>query len=227
MRILIIEDDYRLNELLRRYLVDQGYAVDTCSDGEAGLDYASQTDYDAIILDIIQPAFDSFAVCRELRRQQIDAPVLLLTARASLDDRVNGLDSGADDYLTKPFALRELGARLRALTRRQISRSPELTVADLIITPATHEVRRGGRLVAMNRREYAILEYLARSADRIVTRSMIAEHVWNYEDQPLSNIVDVYISRIRRKVDDDCAVKLLETVRGVGYRLHAPDNNGG
>jgi DNA-binding response OmpR family regulator len=146
----------------------------------------------------------------------------MLTARDSIDDRVQGLDSGADDYLVKPFALRELSARLRALVRRQGERSPELTVADLVINPATHEVRRAGQEVRLNPREYAILEYLARNTRRIVTRVMLLEHVWNYDDQPFSNIVDVYIGRIRRKIDNPYPVKLLETVRGVGYRLHIP-----
>ncbi len=223
MRMLIVEDDHRLNELLRRYLVEQGYAVDACFDGKDGLESASMTDYDAIILDVMLPTLDGFALCRELRRRKVNSPILMLTARDALDDRVMGLDSGADDYLTKPFALREVGARLRALTRRQSSRSPELAVADLTINPATHEVRRAGRSIVLNAREYAVLEYLARSSGRIVTRSMLAEHVWNYDDQPFSNIIDVYISRLRRKVDDDYAIKLLETVRGVGYRLHAPE----
>ncbi len=223
MRVLIVEDDRKINEAMRRYLTEQSYAVDVAFDGKEGLETARCTPYDVIVLDLMLPLVDGFSVCRELRRLRVNTPVLMLTARDSIDDRVDGLDSGADDYLIKPFALRELSARLRALIRRQITRQPEITVADLLINTATHQVRRAGRKIELNGKEYAVLEYLALNKGRIVSRSLLEEHVWSYDFQPSSNIVDVYIARIRRRIDDDHAVKLLETVRGVGYRLQVPD----
>lgn len=223
MRVLIVEDDHQINEAIRRYLTQQSYAVDVAFDGKEGLEAARLAPYDVIVLDVMLPLMDGFNVCRELRRLRINIPVLMLTARDSVDDRVDGLDSGADDYLLKPFALRELSARLRALIRRQTTRHPEIVVADLLINTATHEVRRAGGKVELNTKEYAVLEYLALNKGRIVSRSLLEEHVWSYDFQPSSNIVDVYIARIRRRIDDDHAIKLLETVRGVGYRLQVPD----
>ncbi len=225
MRILLVEDDRKMNELVRRYLSDVGYAVDTAFDGQAALEQAQFSDYDALILDLLLPRLDGFSVCRELRRLGSMVPILMLTARDEVDDRVNGLDSGADDYLVKPFALRELTARLRALVRRRTERRPQLVVADLTINPATREVWRGDQRIDLNPKEYAVLEHLARHHGQIITRSGLEEHVWSYDHQPLSNTVDVHIGRLRRKIDDDYPRKLLETVRGVGYRLRDPGEN--
>lgn len=222
MRVLIVEDDERISGVLRRYLGEHSYAVDVAAAGREGLESAQMVDYDVIILDVMLPGMDGFAVCRELRRQHINTPVLMLTARDAVTDRVSGLDSGADDYLTKPFALGELAARIRALARRRSGRNPLLTIADLSINTVTREVQRGGKPIELSTREYVILEHLARNLGKIVTRANLEEHIWNQELQPNSNIVDVYVARIRRKLDDDQDLKLLETVRGVGYRLRLP-----
>ncbi len=222
MRILIVEDDQRISGVLRRYLTEHSYAVDVAFDGVEGLEAARSVGYDAIILDVMLPRMDGFAVCRELRNRRVNTPVLMLTARDSVTDRIGGLDSGADDYLVKPFALSELSARIRALTRRQRGRKPQIIIADLVIDTITRDVHRAGKVIDLGAKEYAILEYLARNPGKLITRANLEEHIWNEELQPNSNIVDVYIARIRRKLDDDHAVKLLETVRGAGYRLRAP-----
>lgn len=219
MRILIVEDDRRISGVLRRYLTEQSYAVDVTEDGESGLAAAQTVDYDLIILDVMLSKLDGFALCRELRRQRITTPLLMLTARDEVRDRVAGLDSGADDYLVKPFALHELSARIRALARRPHGRNPKIIIADLQIDTVSRSVTRDAQEIELSAREYMILEYLARQQGRIVTRATLEEHIWNEELQPNSNIVDVYIARLRRKLDDNHEVKLLETVRGVGYRL--------
>jgi DNA-binding response OmpR family regulator len=185
------------------------------------------TDYDLIILDILLPIKDGLEVCRDLRRRRVHSPILLLTARDSIDDRVQGLDCGADDYLVKPFAIRELLARLRALLRRQQPyKSGQLTMEDLVVDPTTHTVERGGRPIDLTPKEFALLEYLMSHRNQVVTREMIEQHIWNYDFECESNVIDVYVRRLRRKIDDSFAVKLLLTVRGVGYRLQTPAEQG-
>jgi heavy metal response regulator len=220
VRILLVEDNRRLNNSLKASLVDDGYAVDASYDGEDGEELAGIYPYDAIILDIMLPRKDGLEVCRALRRRRNNTPILLLTARDTVDDRVVGLDSGADDYLVKPFAIEELRARLRALLRRESSdKSTVLAVADLTLDPATHKVERAGRPIDLTAKEFALLEYFMRNAGRVISREMAESHIWSYDFQATSNVVDVYIRRLRRKIDDPFEVKLLETVRGVGYRL--------
>ena len=224
MRILVVEDNRRLNQSLKTSLAEDGYAVDSAFTGPEGEDLAELTAYDAIILDVMLPGKDGMAVCRDLRQRRVHTPILMLTARDTVDDRVEGLDSGADDYLIKPFSIRELRARLRALMRRD---SPEksgvLEVGDLTLDPAAHKVERGGQPVELTAKEFALLEYFMRSPNRLVTREMIEAHIWNYDFEGTSNVVDVYIRRLRRKIDDPYEVKLFETVRGSGYRLVNPD----
>ena len=228
MRILVVEDNRRLNTSLKTSLEEDGYAVDVAFDGDEGEAYALAAPYDLILLDVMLPKKNGFDLCRDLRQQGINAPVLMLTARDAVDDRVDGLDSGADDYLVKPFSMNELRARLRALLRRN---KPEKTaliqVGDLSMDPANHLVKRGSDPIKLTPREFAILEYLMRSPNRILTREMIEAHVWNFDFISGSNVVDVYIRRLRRKIDAPYQVKFLETVRGVGYRLVSPSGTGG
>jgi DNA-binding response OmpR family regulator len=220
VRILLVEDNRRLNNSLKTSLVDDGYAVDSAYDGEDGEELAGIYPYDAIILDIMLPRKDGLDVCRALRRRRNNTPILLLTARDTVEDRVVGLDSGADDYLVKPFAIEELRARLRALLRREASdKSNILTVADLTLDPATHHVERAGRSIELTAKEFALLEYFMRNAGRVISREMAESHIWSYDFQATSNVVDVYIRRLRRKIDEPFSPKLLETLRGVGYRL--------
>jgi DNA-binding response OmpR family regulator len=223
MRILVVEDNRRLNTSLKTSLEEDGYAVDAAYDGEEGEAYALAAPYDLILLDVMLPKKDGFSLCRDLRQQGINVPILMLTARDAIDDRVDGLDSGADDYLVKPFSMNELRARLRALLRRnKVEKTALLQVSDLALDPANHHVYRGNTLIELTPREFAILEYLIRSPNRILTRQMIEAHVWDFDFISGSNVVDVYIRRLRRKIDDPYEVKLLETVRGVGYRLVSP-----
>jgi DNA-binding response OmpR family regulator len=223
MRILLIEDNRRLNHSLKMTLMDEGYAVDSAFDGEEGEELALIAPYDAIILDIMLPKKDGLEVCRELRNQRVSTPILMLTARDTVQDRVLGLDSGADDYLVKPFALEELRARLRALFRREAEdKSGLLTAADLKVDPAAHFVERNGQPIQLTAKEFALLEYFMRNPNRLITREMAESHIWSYDFQSTSNVIDVYIRRLRRKIDDPFDLKLLETVRGVGYRLRKP-----
>lgn len=223
MRILLVEDNRRLSDSLKRSLMDDNYAVDTAYDGQEGEELAELTPYDLIILDVMLPKKNGVDVCRSLRNQRIKTPILMLTARDALEDRVLGLDSGADDYLVKPFEMDELRARLRALLRRESDdKSSLITIADLVLDPATHFVQRGGKPVELTAREYAMLEYLMRNPNRLITRQMAENHLWSYDSQVLSNAVDVYIRRLRSKIDDPFDVKLIETVRGAGYRLRRP-----
>jgi DNA-binding response OmpR family regulator len=225
MRILLVEDNRQLNNSLRLSLVDDGYAVDVAFDGVEGEELAEITPYDLIILDIMLPKKNGLDVCRSLRNQRVNSPILMLTARDALEDRVAGLDSGADDYLVKPFALEELRARMRALLRRESSnRSGMLEVDNLTLDPATHFVQRGGSPVELTSKEYALLEYMMRNPNRLITREMAESHVWSYDYDGASNVVDVYIRRLRRKIDDPYKRKLIETVRGAGYRLRASTN---
>ena len=223
MRILLVEDEQRLGEVLVSGLREHGYAVDLVGDGEEALELGLTTPYDAIVLDVMLPRLDGFAVCRGLRDRRRNMPVLMLTARDAIDDRVNGLDCGADDYLVKPFAFRELLARLRALFRREGGvRDPVLRVGDLEVDTASHDVRRAGRPVDLTTKEYAILEYFVRHPNRVLTRSEIAEHVWDYDFTSASNVIDVYLGYLRRKLGDDREPRMLRTIRGAGYQLKVP-----
>jgi DNA-binding response OmpR family regulator len=228
MRILIIEDNQRLNHSLRKSLTEEGYAVDSAFDGIEGEELARLTGYDAIILDLMLPGKDGLEVCRSLRNQRVSTPILMLTAMDTVDDRVNGLDSGADDYLVKPFALSELLARLRALLRRESTEKTSLlTAGDLTLDPASHRVERAGQEIELTSKEFALLEYFMRSRGRLITREMAEMHIWNYDFEGASNVVDVYIRRLRRKIDDPFPIKLFETVRGAGYRLSVPVRDAG
>jgi DNA-binding response OmpR family regulator len=227
MRILIVEDNRRLNTSLKASLEEDGYAIDAAYDGDEGEAFALAAPYDLILLDVMLPKKDGYSLCRDLRQQGMNAPILMLTARDAIDDRVEGLDSGADDYLVKPFSMSELRARMRALLRRnKPEKTSLLQVGDLEMDPANHDVQRGGAPIDLTPREFAILEYLMRSQNRILTREMIEAHVWNFDFISGSNVVDVYIRRLRKKIDDPYEEKLLETVRGVGYRLVPPAQKG-
>lgn len=223
MRVLLVEDERKISAYVKRGLEEQGYAVDAAFTGREGLDWVETVNFDVVILDILLPEMDGLTVCRELRKRGCRAPVLMLTARDAIDDRVAGLDAGADDYLVKPFALKELLARLRALTRRAADtpKSPLLQIADLTLDTLTRRVRRGDKLIELTAKEFAVLECLMREPERVLTRTQIAEHVWNYDVYNQSNVVDVYIRNLRRKIDDPFDVKLIRTVRGAGYRLLA------
>jgi DNA-binding response OmpR family regulator len=224
MRLLLIEDNQRLNHSLKLSLVDEGYAVDSAYNGQEGQDLAEYTPYDAIILDVMLPRKNGLEVCRDLRKHNITTPIIMLTARDTVDDRVKGLDNGADDYLVKPFALNELLARLRALLRRETSnKSGVLTLGDLLVDPATHFVQRAGQDIKLTAKEYTLLEYFVRHPNLLITREMIESHIWSYDFESTSNVVDVYVRRLRRKIDDPWTVKLFETVRGAGYRLRDPN----
>jgi DNA-binding response OmpR family regulator len=220
MRLLIVEDERTLADVLARGFREQGYAVDTAHDGEGGLHFAESEPYDLIVLDLMLPKLNGYEVCRRLRAARSRVPILMLTARDSVDDRVGGLDSGADDYLIKPFAFRELLARVRALLRREgLSKNPLLRAGDLELDTSTRSVRRGERAVELTSKEYAILEYFVRNPNRVLSRTQIAEHTWDHGFVALSNVVDVYVRALRRKLRDDHEPRLLRTVRGVGYQL--------
>lgn len=222
MRVLLVEDDIHLSASLAASLRGAGHAVDVVVDGEQAELYAESTAYDGIILDVMLPKRDGILVCRTLRTRGLTTPILMLTARDAIEDRVQGLDSGADDYLVKPFALHELLARLRALLRRNApSKTGALTLGDLTADPATHAVARAGRHILLSTREFALLEYFLRNPRQILTREMIESHIWDYDFMGVSNVVDVYIRRLRRKIDDPFAEKMIETVRGLGYRIRS------
>ncbi|MGI8912316.1 MAG: response regulator transcription factor [Chloroflexota bacterium] len=223
MRILVVEDEHRLVTILKQGLQEHGYAVDTAYDGVAGLDLAETEPYDLLILDVMLPKLDGYALCRRLRAAERHVPILMLTARDGIDDRVMGLDSGADDYLTKPFAFREFLARVRALLRRDAgARAAVLRAGDTVLDPETREVFRGERRIELASKEYAVLEYFMRNPNRVLTRTQIAEHVWDYDFAAMSNVVDVYVRTLRRKLADDREPRLLRTVRGSGYMLRVP-----
>jgi DNA-binding response OmpR family regulator len=221
MRVLIVEDEQRLVRLMKRVLEDERYLVDTAFDGEEGIEKAGSGTYDLIILDVMLPYRDGVQVCRWLRAHQIVAPVLLLTARDQLEDKVVGLDAGADDYLTKPFAFEELLARLRALARRAPTApaQPMLRVGDLTLDLNRHEVQRAGQPILLTMREFALLEYLMRHPGQALSRAQITNHVWPYDSDAISNIVDIYIHYLREKVDHGFEPKLIQTIRGVGYSI--------
>jgi DNA-binding response OmpR family regulator len=220
MRVLLVEDDLRISHFVAKGLREQSYAVDVAATGDEALYYAAINTYDVIVLDIMIPEPDGFAVCRELRRTGHRVPILMLTARDAVEDRIEGLDRGADDYLTKPFEFRELLARMRALLRRPGGLQPSrLIVDDLIVDTGGQSVSRAGKSIPMTAKEYALLEFLARNAGRVVGRAEIAEHVWDEAFDPFSNLIEVYINRIRRKIDDRGEKPLLHTRRGAGYVL--------
>ena len=222
MRLLLVEDDAKLARAVGRGLRHEGYAVDVVGDGDGALTQAAVWDYDGIVLDVMLPNRDGFEVCRMLRERDCWAPILMLTARAQLDDRIRGLDVGADDYLIKPFDFGELLARLRALVRRAPAQRPvRLEVGDLVVDPATHEVARAGVPVALTAREFAVLEYLARHAGEAVTRASLLDHVWDENFEGSTNIVDVYVGYLRRKLEQPFDRPLIRTIRGVGYALEA------
>jgi heavy metal response regulator len=220
MRILLVEDERKVASFIRKGLEEEGYAVDVAAEGETGLAMGLDRLHDVIILDVMLPGKPGFQVVRELRQAKVATPVLLLTAREALEDKVQGLDAGADDYLTKPFAFAELLARVRALLRRGVAAgAPVLQVADLALDPARRTVKRGGDAIALTNREFALLEYFLRNPGRVLTRTMIAEHVWDYSFDSTTNVIDVYVTYLRKKIDAGREPKLLHTVRGVGYVL--------
>jgi len=223
MRILIAEDDEALAKFVRQGLEGEHYSVDVFPDGEQAAAAASESEYDVVILDLNLPKLDGVSVLRQLRLKRPSLPVLVLTQRTRVEDRVQCLDTGADDYLAKPFSFSELSARIRALLRRShLPSESVLTVADLKLDRVEHRVERTGRRIELTTKEFSLLEYLMRNAGRQVTRSMIIEHVWNLTFDTTTNVVDVYINYLRRKIDDGHPTKLIHTVRGVGYELSAP-----
>ena len=220
MRLLVVEDEKKVASFIKQGLEEEGYAVDVALDGEKGLEMALDRVHDLIILDISLPKRDGLQVLKKLRQQRVNIPVLLLTVRETIEDKILGLDAGADDYLTKPFAFQELVARVRALLRRRAEAEPALLqVADLILDPARRVVSRGGEKIELTAKEMALLEYLMSNHGRVLTRTQMIEHVWNYDFDTTTNIIDVYINYLRKKVDSGRAPKLIHTVRGVGYVL--------
>src|SRR3954466_977289 len=223
MRAVIIEDDVTIAEFVARGLREAGFAVDHAADGETGLELAATGAYDVAIVDLMLPKLDGLGVIAALRRRQVRTPVLILSARHTVDDRVKGLETGGDDYLTKPFAFPELLARVQALVRRSTHAAPvtTLTLEDLEVDLLSRRVTRGGQEIELRPREFTLLEYLLRNADRVVSKTMILSHVWGYQFDPQTNVVDVLVSRLREKIDKPFDRKLLQTMRGVGYVLRA------
>jgi two-component system copper resistance phosphate regulon response regulator CusR len=222
MRVLLIEDEPRVAHFIARGLREQSYAVDIARDGDEAIYLAIINEYDLIILDVMLPLKDGFQVCKEIRAQSIKQPILMLTALDGIDDRVKGLDCGADDYLGKPFDFKELLARIRALLRRSKEFRPEtLQVADLIINTSSHTVTRGGRKISLTAKEYSLLEFFVLRADKLVSRGEIAEHVWDENFDPFSNVIDVYVRRLRKKIDESFNHPLIRTRRGEGYIFSA------
>ena len=225
MRVLVVEDERKVASFLRQGLLEEGYAVEVAADGAAALDLLFESPaYDLIILDLMLPKRDGLDVLKTLRQRKIQTPVLVLTARDAVSDRVTGLDLGADDYLAKPFAFEEFVARVRALIRRGAGQhEPVLRLADLTLDPATRTAARNGRQIALTAREYALLDYFLRNIGRVLTRPMITQHVWGLDFDPESNIIDVYVGYLRRKIDGEGEQRLLQTVRGAGYMLSAEE----
>jgi len=222
MRLLVVEDEKKVASFIKQGLEEEGYAVDVALDGEKGLEMVLDRVHDLIILDISLPKMDGLQVLKKLRQQRVNIPVLLLTVRATIEDKVLGLDAGADDYLTKPFAFQELVARVRALMRRRAEAEPALLrVADLVLDPARRLVSRGGEKIELTAKEFALLEFFLRNPGRVLTRTLMIEHVWNYDFDTTTNIIDVYVNYLRKKVDSGREPKLIQTVRGVGYVLKA------
>jgi heavy metal response regulator len=220
MRLLVVEDEKKVSSFIKKGLEEEGYAVDAAHDGEEGLYMALDNVHDLIILDIQLPKMDGLQVLQEIRKQKVKTPVLLLTVRATIEDKVLGLDSGADDYLTKPFAFQELVARLRALLRRRTEAEPTvLKVSDLVLDPARRTVLRGEEKIDLSPREFSLLDYFMRNPGRVLTRTMITEHVWDYDFDTDTNVIDVYVNYLRKKIDSNRDPGLIQTVRGVGYVL--------
>ena len=220
MRILVVEDEKKVARFIQQGLEEEHYTVDDSHDGIAGLTMAEPVSYDFIILDVMLPGKDGFEITRELRSERITTPILMLTAKIATEDKVAGLDSGADDYLTKPFAFAELLARVRSLLRRGTQeKTTHLTAADLELDTVTHRAHRGGKAIELTAKEYALLEFLLRNKDRVLSRTIIAEHIWDYHFDTGTNLIDVYINHLRNKVDTGFELKLIHTVRGVGYVL--------
>ena len=226
MRVLLVEDEPKIAAFIKRGLEENAYLVDVVYDGQEGYDWACTYEYDMIILDIMLPKLDGVQLCKKLRQEGRDVSILMLTAKDAVDDRVTGLDAGADDYLVKPFAFRELLARLRALRRRNTSqRTTTLEVGDLVVDLVTHRAERQGQVIELTAKEFALLEMFMRYPNQVLSRTVIAEHVWDYSFYHESNVVDVYVAYLRRKIDDPFDVKLIQTVRGMGYRLAEPEKN--
>jgi heavy metal response regulator len=220
MRLLVVEDEKKVASFIKKGLEEEGYVVDLAADGESGLRLALDQVHDLIILDLRLPKKNGLLVLQELRAEKVTTPILLLTVRAAIEDKVLGLDAGADDYLTKPFAFRELLARVRALLRRRAEvQETVLRVADLILDPARRLVSRGDDKIELTSKEFTLLEYFMRNADRVLTRTMITERVWGYDFDPMTNVIDVYVNYLRKKIDAGREPKLIHTVRGVGYVL--------
>lgn len=220
MRILIIEDERRLANVVKKGLTEEGFAVDAAFDGEEGLYLASSEEYDLVILDISLPKIDGLMVCKNLREKNIKTPILMLTAKSTLDDKIAGLDSGADDYLTKPFAFLELRSRIHALIRRsKHEASPILKINSLEVDSIKHQVTRNGKNIKLTPKEFAVLEFLVQNKDKVVSRTMIIEHIWDYNFEGMSNVIDVFVASLRRKIDSKEKTKLIHTIHGVGYKI--------
>jgi heavy metal response regulator len=220
MRILVIEDEKKVADFIKRGLKEEGYVVDVTSDGEDGYFQATEIPYDLIVLDLMLPKLDGLSLCRKLRQNDIQTPLIMLTAKDSVKDKVIGLDSGADDYLTKPFSFEELLARIRALLRKRKNQQPiQLKVADLVLDLVSHKVWRGKNEIILTVKEYTLLEYFMRNAGTVITRTMISEHVWDINFDTFTNVIDVYVNYLRNKIDKDQKIKLIHTVRGRGYVL--------
>lgn len=220
MRILLVEDERRLATVVNKGLTEEGFAVDIAFDGEEGKYLAESEIYDVIILDITLPKIDGITICKDLRKKNNKTPILMLTARATLEEKVIGLDSGADDYITKPFAFLELRSRIHALIRRSKQQSsPILSIADLELDPIKHILTRNEKKISLTPKEFSVLELLLRHKDEVVSRTMIIEHVWDYNFDSMSNVVDVFVAALRRKVDKGTKIKLVHTIHGVGYKI--------
>ena len=220
MRILLVEDEHRLSNIVKKGLTEEGFAVDTAFDGREGQYLAESENYDLIVLDIMLPKIDGLTVCKNLREKNIKTPILMLTAKTTLEDKIAGLDSGADDYLAKPFAFLELRSRIHALIRRsKKDPTPILSIADLMLDPIKHNLTRAGKEIILTPKEFSVLELLLRHKDQVVTRTMIIEHVWDYNFESMSNVVDVFIASLRRKIDKGARIKLFHTLHGVGYKI--------
>ncbi len=220
MRILVVEDEKKVADFIKKGLEEEHYAVDTAYDGETGLYLAEVNDYDLIVLDLMIPKVDGWEVLKRIRDKKDNVPILILTAKNGVEDIVRGLDSGCDDYLTKPFAFAEFLARVRALLRREkVEKKPVLQVGDLTLSLVTHRVTRGEKEIELTSKEYALLEYMMRNPNKVLTRAMISEHVWDYHFDSMTNVIDVYVNYLRKKIDKDFDTKLIHTIRGVGYMI--------